>query len=62
MANDMQYTAAMRNATSEIGSGGNPKIGVSVTYTRPAFVFVHHITPCRALLVPPHTIPHFRLV
>ena len=61
MTNDMEYTAQMRNATSEIGidaSRGNLKIEVPVTYTRPSF-FVHHITPspCRALLVlvPPHT-------
>jgi hypothetical protein len=56
MTNDTQYTVQMRNATSEIGSGGNPKIGVPVTYTHPSF-FVHHITPCRALLVSPHIIP-----
>ncbi len=61
ITNDTQYTAQMRNATSEIGidaSRGNLKIEVPVTYTRPSF-FVHHITPspCRALLVlvPPHT-------
>jgi hypothetical protein len=47
----------MRNATSEIGSGGNSKIGVPVTTPVLPF-FVHHITPCRALLVPPHTISH----
>jgi hypothetical protein len=56
MTNDAQYTSAMRNATSEIGSGGNPKIGVPVTYTSPTF-FPLSIAPCRALIVPLHTIP-----
>jgi hypothetical protein len=37
MTNDTHYMAQMCNATSEIGSGGNPKIGVPVTYTRPSF-------------------------
>ena len=46
MTNDMQYTSAMRNATSEIGSGGNPKIGVPVTYTRPQFVFLRKASVC----------------
>jgi hypothetical protein len=47
MTNDMEYTAQMRNATSEIGSGGNPKIGVPVTYTRPSFFCPpHHSLSC----------------
>jgi hypothetical protein len=60
MTNDMQYTAQMCNATSEIGSGGNPKIGVPVTYTRPSFflsttslLVVLPLSP----LTPSHTLP-----
>ena len=49
MTNDAQYTSAMRNATSEIGSGGNPKIGVPVTYTRPQFVFSRKASVCFSL-------------
>ena len=49
MTNDVQYTSAMRNATSEIGSGGNPKIGVPVTYTRPQFVFSRKASVCFSL-------------
>ncbi len=43
MTNDAQYTSAMRNATSEIGSSSNPKIGVPVTYTRPKFLPLHGV-------------------
>ncbi len=56
MTDDAQYTSAMRNATSEIGSGRNPKIGVPVTYTRPTFPPLH-VAPCCALIVSLHTTP-----
>jgi hypothetical protein len=56
MTNDAQYTSAMRNATSEIGSGGNPKIGVPVTYTRPYFFCPpHHSLSCSPCLSSHHS-------
>ncbi len=56
MTNDAQYTSAMRNATSEIGSGGNPKIGVPVTYTRPSlFCPPHHSLSCSPCLSSHHS-------
>jgi hypothetical protein len=39
MINDPAYTACMKNATRPHGTGGNPKIGVPVTYNRPKFFF-----------------------
>ena len=39
MTNDTAYTARMKSATGPHGTGGNPKIGVPVTYHRPQFCF-----------------------
>jgi hypothetical protein len=47
MTRDNQYTAVMRNAASpNTAIGGNPKIGVPVTYTRPQFVFSRKSSVC----------------
>ena len=35
MARDRRYTDTMRAATTHVGTGGNPKVGVPVGYTRP---------------------------
>ncbi len=35
MARDHRYTDAMRAATTHVGTGGNPKVGVPVGFTRP---------------------------
>jgi hypothetical protein len=56
VTNDTQYTAQTRNATSEIGSGGNPKIGVPITYTRPSFFCPpHHFSSCSPCLSSHHS-------
>jgi hypothetical protein len=34
MANDPTYPAALRTATTHVGTGGNPKVGVPVDYLR----------------------------
>ncbi len=39
MTNDPANAARMKNATGPHGTGGNPKIGVPVTYNRPKFFF-----------------------
>ncbi len=57
MTNDPQYTSAMRNATSEIGSGGNPKIGVPVTFTRPTFFSPFHRSLSCSHCPPSHHFP-----
>jgi hypothetical protein len=36
MARDKRYTPAMRAATTHVGTGGNPKVGVPVSFVRPS--------------------------
>jgi hypothetical protein len=36
MARDTRFTAAMRAATTHVGTGGNPKVGVPVGFIRPS--------------------------
>ena len=36
MARDTRFTAAMRAATTHVGTGGNPKVGVPVGFVRPS--------------------------
>jgi hypothetical protein len=46
MARDSRYTDAMRTATTHVGTGGNPKVGVPVDYTRPPpHTFFPHASP-----------------
>ena len=49
MTNDLAYTTGMKNATGPHGTGGNPKIGVPVHYSRPP-KFFPPFTPCRPCL------------
>jgi hypothetical protein len=58
MGTNQAYTSAMRSARSPEGTGGNPKIGAPVHYSRPTKCFL--LLPLVVLVVlPPHpSFPH----
>ena len=45
MARDKRYTPAMRAATTHVGTGGNPKVGVPVGFVRPSLFDVSSSWP-----------------
>ena len=50
MARDKRYTPAMRAATTHVGTGGNPKVGVPVGFVRPSLFDVFSSWPTELCL------------
>ena len=58
MTNDPAYTAGMKRATGPHGTGGNPKIGVPVSYLRPKFFYpLPQTLSCPPCTPSPHSTP-----
>ena len=54
MGRDPKFTDAMRAATTHVGTGGNPKVGPPVWFTRPPpHIFVPIASPDHCLVCPP---------
>ena len=53
MARDPKFTVAMKAATTHVGTGGNPKVGPPVWFTRPPLhIFVPIDSPDHCLVCP----------
>ena len=62
MTNDPAYTAGMKRATGPHGTGGNPKIGVPVSYLRPKFFYpLPQTLSCPPCTPSPHSTPPLAL-
>ncbi len=59
MARDKRFTPAMRAATTHVGTGGNPKVGVPVGFVRPSPFVVSPFWPNETCLTcsPSHCLP-----
>ncbi len=50
MARDKRFTPAMRSATTHVGTGGNPKVGVPVGFVRPSLFAASPFWPAEICL------------
>jgi hypothetical protein len=56
MARDQRFTLAMRAATTHVGTGGNPKVGVPVGFVRPSLFAASLFWPAQTCLTLPSAI------